>query len=61
MDGVILFADDEIFKPKGVESLMYAELSSKYPVLAVDSLELARKAINSIGTFSVVILDLEFL
>ena len=56
MDGVILFADDSIHIAQSSEKLLYDELKKEFPVLGVDRLDLAEKAIKSIGAFTAVIL-----
>jgi hypothetical protein len=60
MDGVILFADDMVFRDHTPENRLFIELSKEHPVLPVNTLELANRAIKSIGTFSAMILDWEF-
>lgn len=60
MDGVILFADDSIHIAQSSEKLLYDELKKEFPVLGVDRLDLAEKAIKSIGAFTAVILDWNF-
>ncbi|MBK7966581.1 MAG: hypothetical protein IPK10_15785 [Bacteroidetes bacterium] len=60
MEGVILFADDKVFESGTSENKLYLKLANEFPVLAVNSIGLAIKAINSIGTFSAIILDWEF-
>lgn len=60
MDGVILFADDNIHMDNSSEKLLYDELKKEFPVLGVHRLDLAEKAIKSIGAFTAVILDWNF-
>ncbi len=58
--GVILFADDHIFSDSTQEGRLFMKLNKEYPVLGVNSVEMAEKAVKSIGTFSAIILDWEF-
>lgn len=58
--GVILYADDHIFVNNKNENKLYMKLIKDFPVLGVDSIEMAEKAIKSIGTFSALILDWQF-
>jgi len=58
--GVILYADDHVFDHKTQEGKLYKLLRKNFPVMAVDSVEMAEKAVSSIGTFSALILDWEF-
>lgn len=60
MDGVILFADDHIYSEDRPESDLFKELRNEIPVLGVSSLEQARTAVNSIGSFRAVILDWQY-
>lgn len=68
MEGVILFADDKIHNyaleegeiKRSSENALFDSLCKDLPVLGVNSLELAKRSIASIGTFSAIILDWEF-
>lgn len=60
MDGVILFADDKVLESGTPENRLYLRLAKRFPVLAAETIELADRAIKSIGTFSAIILDWEF-
>jgi hypothetical protein len=65
MDGVILFVDDKIDEywveegeiKRAPENALFEALRKNYPVLGVKDLDLAKKAINSIGSFNAIILD----
>lgn len=65
MDGVILFVDDKVHEccaeegalKRTLENELFETLRKNYPVLGVNDLGLAEKAIKSIGSFSVIILD----
>lgn len=59
MEGIILFADDHIHN-EGNEKLLFEALYKDLPVLGVDSLDLAKQSIQSIGSFSALILDWQF-
>jgi hypothetical protein len=59
MEGVILFADDHIHT-EGNEKLLFEALNKDLPVLGVNSLSLAEQSIQSIGSFSALILDWQF-
>ena len=58
--GVILYADDHVFDQRTQEGQLYGLLNKEFPVMAVNTVEMAEKAVNSIGTFSALILDWEF-
>ena len=60
MEGVILFADDHIYSEDRPERALFESLRSDLPVLGVQSLELAIKAVQSIGTFSAIVLDWQY-
>lgn len=60
MDGVILFSDDHIFSNDRPEANLYKELQKEVPVLGVESLDLAKTAIRSIGSFKAIILDWQY-
>jgi hypothetical protein len=60
MEGVILFADDHIHTEGGSEKLLFEALNKDLPVLGVNSLDLAKQSIQSIGSFSALILDWQF-
>ena len=60
MEGVVLFADDHIYSEDRPEKALFESLRSDLPVLGVQSLELASKAIQSIGTFSAIVLDWQY-
>lgn len=65
MDGVILFVDDKVHEccvehgdlKRTPENELFETLRKDYPVLGVKNLDLAEKAIKSIGSFSAIILD----
>lgn len=65
MDGVVLLVDDKIDKidvendqiRREPENELFETLRMKYPVLGIKNLELAKVALNSVGSFSAVILD----
>ncbi|MBA7513015.1 hypothetical protein ES705_05024 [subsurface metagenome] len=60
MEGVILFADDHIFDTAQKENRLFNKLNKEFPVLGVNSLEMAQQAVKSIGAFSAIILDWNF-
>jgi hypothetical protein len=68
IDGVILFVDDKVHHcsvedgdlKRSRENELFESLRKDYPVLGVDNLELAERAIRSIGSFSAIILDWAF-
>lgn len=70
MEGVILFADDKIHHynfdeeqkeyDQSKENKLFKNLAENYPVLGVKDLISAEKTLNSIGTFSALILDWQF-
>jgi hypothetical protein len=70
MEGVILFADDKIHQydydieqkkyAQSDENKLFKNLAENYPVLGVKDLVSAQKTLNSIGTFSALILDWQF-
>jgi|GEM_PF-627069 hypothetical protein len=69
MQGVILFADDMIHErvqkqdgsSEGTnENCLFNSLNKDYPVIGVNTRELLKKSIESIGTFSALILDWQF-
>ena len=65
MDGVILFVDDKVHHcyregdkyKRSPENSLFEALRKDHPVLGVHNLNLAERAIRSIGSFSVIILD----
>jgi len=65
MEGVILFVDDKVHEccakeneiERTPENSLFESLRENYPVLGVKDLELAQRAIKSIGAFSAIILD----
>ena len=65
MEGVILFVDDKVHEccakeneiERTPENSLFESLRKNYPVLGVRDLELAQRAIKSIGAFSAIILD----
>lgn len=65
MDGVILFVDDKVhdsfvedgIHKRAMENELFESLRKDYPVLGVNNLDLAERAIKSIGSFSAIILD----
>jgi hypothetical protein len=68
VDGVILFVDDKVHHcsakdgdlKRSPENELFESLRKDYPVLAVNNLDLAERAIKSIGSFSAIILDWAF-
>jgi hypothetical protein len=68
MDGVILFVDDKVHHyfleggdiKRSPENELFESLRKDYPVLGVNNLDLAERAIKSIGSFSAIILDWAF-
>lgn len=68
MDGVILFVDDKVHQcqakdndlERTPENQLFETLRRDYPVLGVKDLDLAERAIKSIGSFSAIILDWVF-
>lgn len=60
MEGVILFADDHIYSDGRPENYLFKILQNSLPTLGVHSLELAEKAIKSIGTFQALVLDWQY-
>lgn len=68
MDGVILFVDDKVHDcfvqdndlKRTPENELFESLRQDYPVLGVKDLDLADRAIKSIGSFTVIILDWVF-
>lgn len=62
MDGVILFADDKVFQQSYENEFFHSLLSEKkYPVIAVDNIDLLEKTVRSISTYKAVILDWNFI
>ncbi len=65
MEGVILFVDDKIDETwvkdgeiqGSKENELFEALRKEYPVLGVKNLELAAKVVDSVGSFSAIILD----
>lgn len=60
MNGVVLFADDEVHKG-GAESMLYEHFRKEFVVLTVDNLSHLAHALQSVSSFDVVILDWEFI
>jgi hypothetical protein len=68
VDGVILFVDDKVHHcyregdkyKRSPENELFESLRKDYPVLGVNNLDLAERAIKSIGSFSAIILDWAF-
>jgi hypothetical protein len=61
MEGVILFADDAVYKDSFERNFFFSLLNEKkYPVLAIDSLDLLETTTNSISTYKAIILDWNF-
>lgn len=61
MEGIILFADDELNSLPFMKGIYEGLVSqSKFPVLGVDNLDLAKKSILSINNFKALILDFTF-
>ncbi len=68
MDGVILYVDDHIDDARfedgelrqSEENKIYESLRKEFPVLGVKNLEMASKAVSSVGAFSAIILDWVF-
>jgi hypothetical protein len=69
MEGVVLFIDDKVHQfslneggelIRSNENALFQSLCTELPVLGVNSLELAKKTLASIGAFSAIILDWQF-
>src|SRR5437016_6340899 len=68
MDGVILFVDDKVHHcsaeggdiKRSPENELFESLRKDHPVLGVNNLDLAERAVKSIGSFSAIILDWAF-
>ena len=62
MDGIILFADDQIFNIERNENKLFRKFNSdsNFSVLPIDSLNVLEKAILSISTYRALILDWNF-
>lgn len=61
MNGVVLFADDSVFK-KSAENSLFQKFNGndEFSVLPIDNLATLEKTIKSISTFKVLILDWNF-
>jgi hypothetical protein len=61
MEGVILFADDEIFQDSFEKKLFeFLRQSSKHPILPINNLIDFERTIKSISTYRAILLDWEF-
>ncbi|WP_153798611.1 hypothetical protein [Foetidibacter luteolus] len=60
MEGVILFADDHIHTEKSGEKELFESLRNDFPVLGVQNLEHAEKALVTMSGFNAIILDWDF-
>jgi hypothetical protein len=62
MEGVILFADDNIFKPESLEYQLFSKfnLEGGFPILPIDNLIVLEKTVSSISTYRALILDWNF-
>lgn len=62
MEGVILFADNSVFKSGTFENSLFSDLNTDaiHPVLPIDSIAILEKTTTSISTFRAIILDWNF-
>jgi hypothetical protein len=62
MDGIILFADDEVFNSTSFENKFFNQIrkSEFYPILPINNLDHFVKTIKSASTFKAILLDWEF-
>nr|WP_314380851.1 hypothetical protein [uncultured Campylobacter sp.] len=62
MDGIIIFADDDVLKDNQPENKLFKKFvkDGGFPVLPITNILDLEKAIDSISTFRVLILDWEF-
>jgi hypothetical protein len=62
MEGVILFADDHVFRHDRIENKLFNKLNSEgnFPTLPIDNLSILEKTISSVSTFRAIILDWNF-
>jgi len=60
MEGIILFADDLVHTAGKPENKLYHKLKDNHPVFPLHNLELTGKAVNSISSFTALILDWHF-
>ena len=62
MDGVILFADNNVFQPNTFENDLFTKLNNNplHPVLPISSLETLERTFHSISTFRAIVLDWNF-
>lgn len=62
MDGVIIFADNNVFKQDSYENALFSKLRSDetFSVLPVDSINNLGKALKTMSTFKALILDWNF-
>lgn len=62
MEGVILFADDNVFEPDGLENKLFNKLNLEgtFPILPIDNLTVLERTVSSISTYRALILDWNF-
>jgi len=62
MDGIILFADDQVFDTKSNEYQLFCKFKSdsKLSVLPVESIDVLERTLSSISTYRAIILDWNF-
>lgn len=62
MEGVILFADDDIFNPDGLENKLFQKFNSdgRFSILPINNLNILEKTVVSISTYKALILDWNF-
>lgn len=62
MNGVILYADDDVLQPNSFENKLFSKFhaDSKYPILPITSIQDLERTIQSLSTIRVLILDWEF-
>ena len=62
MNGVILYADDDVLQPNSFENKLFSKFhaDSKYPILPITSIQDLERTVQSLSTIRVLILDWEF-
>jgi len=62
MDGIILFADDQVFETESNEYKLFCKFNSdsNISILPIDNIEVVEKTILSVSTFRALILDWNF-
>lgn len=62
MEGVIIYADDDIFKDKEFVNLLFHKFNSdgSFPIIPIDNIAVLEKAVSSISTYNAIILDWNF-